>query len=177
MRSKQAPRAKHLFTDASCILQRGIASWAAMLVDGFQSEMLSGLIGSSPKSGNEAELHGVRYALRGFVKRGLIAKGDTIIIHCDNLAVCNALFTGDLRWRRQDSAKEFEQIMSVATDLGLTICAQWIKGHQGFDTTDWRSLINQRVDREARAITRAENRRRISLGDIGRLKQSEWIEE
>ncbi len=56
-------------------------------------------------------------------------------------------------------ALELMMIRQNAADHGLTLCAEWVRSHQGLDTQDWRCLINGRVDRQARAITKAEQRR------------------
>lgn len=176
--ARGAPRVKHLFTDASCIRQRGIASWAGMLVDGMSSALRSGLIRAALRNGTAAEAHGVRYALRTFIALGMIEPRDTIIVHLDNQGVVEQLANDraplpkELQFRTQ-----IERIRRTARHYELAVCAQWIRGHQGLDATDVRSLINQRLDREAKIVSRAENRRRIDLGDAGRVPKAQQIEE
>jgi ribonuclease HI len=166
-----APRPKHLFTDASCIRQRGIASWAGMLLDGFDSHLQAGLIGQSLKDSTQAEAIAVRTALRLFLRRRLIVPGDTILVHCDNQDVVKHLDRGMLLPRASELALEFLAIRETMEQHKLALCARWIKAHQGPDAACWRSLINQRVDREAIAVTKAENRRRLAEGDKGRVKK------
>ncbi len=172
------PRIKHLFTDASCIHQRGIASWAGMIVDGIESSLQSGLIPVLLRNGTAAEAYGVRLALRQFIKIGWIAPGDTIIVHCDNQGVI-AHIADD----RQPLPKEMhfrsqiERIRRIAAHYQLALCGQWIKGHQSRESDDIRSLINQRVDRAATTLSKAEHKRRIALGDFGRVPKAQQIEQ
>ncbi len=154
------PKVKNLFTDASCILQRGITSWAGMLITGYESELRSGIVGVEVRDPNRAEIFAVRYALRSFIRGGLIAKGDTVIIHSDNDTACRFLQNPNAKPPKDKLFfDELQLIQRNAADHGLAICAMWIKAHQGHDALCWRSLINQRVDREARSLARAEAQR------------------
>lgn len=153
-------KVKNLFTDASCIRQRGVTSWAGMLITGYESELRSGIVGVAVSDPNCAEIYAVRYALRSFIRGGLIAKGDTVIIHSDNDTACRFLQSRDIRAPKDKTfLDELNLIHRNAEDHGIAICAMWIKAHQGDAATCWRSLVNQRVDREARALARAEAQR------------------
>jgi ribonuclease HI len=161
-------RTKHLFTDASCIHGRSISSWAALLIDGMQSHFKASLIDDYATS-TIAEALAVRMALSEF--NGAIGSGDAVIVHSDCAAMI-AHLGGNVRKPPACArlAAEIEEIKAIAARREILIRGEWIRGHSTADTTDWRSLINRRVDLEARRLTRQENRRRLDLGDTGREK-------
>lgn len=130
-----------------------------MLVDGTQSELRSGLIGTSIEDANLAELASVRYALRSFIRSKLIVPHDTIMVHCDNDAVCRYLQDG-ITPPRKDFRDELATLQFAAAEASIIVCAMWVKGHRGPKANCWRELINCRVDIEARQVSRAENKRR-----------------
>lgn len=151
-----------------------------MLIDGCESHIRSGLIGQHVKCSTTAEAEGIRLALSAFVRGDFIPRGSTVIVHCDNDGVCGYVSGQNARHRPRASREQFQAAIDEIRNLerlgGIVVTARWVRSHQQPDTNDWRGLINRRVDHMAREIAKAENRRRIELGDIGRLKQAEWIE-
>lgn len=150
-----------------------------MLIDGCDSYIRSGLIGAQIKCSTTAEAEGIRLALSAFTRNGYIPRGSTVIVHCDNDGVCGYVRGDNARDRPRPSREQFraaiDEIRNIERLAGIVITAKWVPSHQQPDTADWRGLINSRVDRMARDIAKAENKRRHELGDIGRLKQDEWI--
>jgi ribonuclease HI len=170
----------HLFTDAACIHGRGIAAWGSMLIDGCESFIRSGLIGAHVQCSTTAEAEGVKLALSAFVRNGYISRGSTVIVHCDNDGVCGYLNGCNTRDKPKASREQFraaiDEIRRLETIGAIVVTAKWVPSHQHPDTADWRGLINARVDRMARDIAKAENKRRHELGDTGRVKKEDQIE-
>jgi ribonuclease HI len=176
----QPSRVKHLFTDAACIHARGIAAWGSMLIDGCESHIRSGLIGAQIKCSTTAEAEGIRLALSAFARRGYISPGDTVIVHCDNDGVIGYVSGTNARQNPRARHEAFraaiDEIRALQILYKFTAIGKWVPGHQSLDTSDWRGLINARVDRLARAIATKENKRRAALGDAGRVKKELQIE-
>jgi ribonuclease HI len=176
----QLSRVIHLFTDAACIHARGIAAWGSMLIDGCESHIRSGLIGAHVQCSTTAEAEGVKLALSAFVRGGHIPRGSTVIVHCDNDGVCGYVSGQNTRVRPKANREQFRAAIDEIRNLerlgAIVVTAKWVPSHQQPDTADWRGLINARVDRMARDIARAENKRRISQGDTGRVKKEQQIE-
>ena len=169
------PSVLHLFTDASFIHQRGIASWGAMLIDGLSSHTQAGLIGARIQNATQGEAHAVRLALSHF--RDLIVPGDTLLVHTDNQGVSLQLHERDFMDPPSDRIfrEQMEEIRAIAEQAQCILISKWIKAHQGKATECWRSIINQHVDFLARSISKEENSRRIAAGDKGRLPGPEQI--
>lgn len=151
-----------------------------MLIDGCESFIRSGLIGAHVQCSTTAEAEGVKLALSAFVRNGYISRGSTVIVHCDNDGVCGYLNGGNTRDRPKASREQFraaiDEIRRLETIGAIVVTAKWVPSHQQPDTADWRGLINARVDRMARDIAKAEHKRRIALGDTGRVKKEHQIE-
>lgn len=151
-----------------------------MLIDGCDSFIRSGLVGAHVKCSTTAEAEGIRLALSAFVRNGYIPRGSTVIVHCDNDGVCGYVSGSNTRERPKASREQFraaiDEIRNLERIAGIVVTAKWVPSHQQPDTADWRGLINARVDRLARDIAKAENKRRIELGDTGRVKADQQIE-
>lgn len=151
-----------------------------MLIDGCESYIRSGLIGTQIRCSTTAEAEGIRLALSGFARGGYICPGDTVIIHCDNDGVCGYVSGTNNRPKPKARLETFraaiDEIRALERLYQFVSVAKWVPGHQGIDTADWRGLINARVDRLAREIAAAENKRRMALGDVGRVKKELQIE-
>lgn len=151
-----------------------------MLIDGCESHIRSGLVGSHVKCSTTAEAEGIWLALSAFVRGEFIPRGSTVIVHCDNDGVCGYVSGQNARHRPKASRELFQAAIDEIRNLerlaGIVVTARWVPSHQQPDTNDWRGLINCRVDRMAREIAKAENKRRIALGDTGRVKIDQQIE-
>lgn len=151
-----------------------------MLIDGCESHIRSGLIGAHVKCSTTAEAEGIRLALSAFVRGEFIPRGSTVIVHCDNDGVCGYVSGTNTRDKPKASREQFraaiDEIRNLERIAGIVVTAKWVPSHQQPDTADWRGLINARVDRLARDIAKAENKRRIELGDTGRVKADQQIE-
>lgn len=148
--------AKYLFTDASYVNHRSVAAWAGMIIAGHDSALGSGLIESSKRDNTTfLELCAMSRALLWASGSGLLDHGDRVILLADNQDAI-AFVRGDRKAKtdRTRIAGPLNCILRIRNNLSLTIDFEWIAGHQGHDTEDWRGLIHGRVDRQARFIAR-----------------------
>ena len=122
----QLPRVIHLFTDAACIRARGIAAWGSMLIDGCESHIRSGLIGSHMACSSTAEAEGIRLALSAFVRGEFIPRGSTVIVHCDNDGVCGYVSGSNTRDRPKANRVQFRAAIEQG-DTGRLKQAEWIE--------------------------------------------------
>lgn len=162
--------AKFLFTDASCIrLGAGpgfVASWAAMLITGERSTMCSGLLRKTSQNSTEMEIAAIAHAINNFAVSGDIATGERLVIFTDNSGAVDHL-TEKVRIKRKNLPLRAvkDEVQNLLSRTQVLASFVWVRSHQGHETQDWRGLINARVDREARRITRLEARRAALVPD------------
>lgn len=151
------PGIKYLFSDAACIKDKGIAAWASILIHGCETYTREGLIGSRLDCSTTAEAEGLMLALRAFTRNGYITPGDTVIALCDNQTVSQYL-SGELRrkWPRKERfASALMQIKSIESSYPIALVPNWLPGHQGHETKDWRCMVQAYCDRTARYLARS----------------------
>lgn len=165
--------AKFLFTDASCRVPRAmgrkpVAGWAAMLVTGERSVLHSDTIRKRAQDSTYCELLAVALALDHFTKLGELAAGDRVLAFLDNQQAIAILTSPRPRWKDADKrlTAAREHVRHLETKLDLAITYSWVPAHQGQDSTDWRCLIHNRVDRLARWHTGQEMARRNGLAEV-----------
>jgi ribonuclease HI len=146
-----------LYTDAG--IKEGAGTWATVIVrEGFEPVEDSGVLRGRFGSSTAVEVAAIANAIHVARKRGMVERGDVVTVRTDNTnAVARIMRTASERAIRKGDpmiTRATEAALALAEAAGITLLAEWVKGHQPLKSTDPHAPFNRRCDvlcRQARA--------------------------
>lgn len=143
-----------LYTDAG--LKDGLATWATVArIPGVEASVeASGVMRDKTKCSTTAEARAVANALHKLARLGVIERGATVTVYTDSQSVVERIEGRGFRKPQSPSARAVAAVHAIAVDIGVTIKAVWIRGHQA-DRHSRHAPWNNRCDALCRAARSA----------------------
>lgn len=145
-----------IYTDAS--IKEGRGAWAAIVVMPHYKpvELFGALRGRGWGSSTAVEAAAMGNALHAAAQRGLLPRGSTVILRCDNMIACQRINRHAFKKSDRKVDRRILDAIAYAHAFAerreLTLSAEWVKGHQRLDSADPHMPYNRRCDALCSAV-------------------------
>lgn len=135
-----------LYTDAG--VKDNVATWATVAIIPGQAAPIeaSGQMREPLDCPSTAELRAIANALHSLLRAGHISRGCEVRVYTDSLHAVQRISGAVTRKPKSTMAAALTVITKIAATHGITVSAQWVKGHQRLDSDCPHAPHNRRCD-------------------------------